>query len=304
MQLPSLADLQPYLSLISVAALALLLHLNLSMRQAARDRAEIIEERLRNTAEDLARTEKWREREKTELVQEKQRLEEELEKVLTSSGVTIEALAMGKTLENAQHAIKTTVGELLGRMEMLEAKNSTKGHPEWHLQLAKGYMAQREWAKAASHFDTYCQEDQSNSEAQFSRGVAHANSRAGATSDLAALRAYNEAVTFMSDGMNPDLKARHFTYRGAMLKRMGRTDEAFADLHIALKYARRPMEINDIRYNLAGVYAICGDKNSMIEVIRMLKGCKREIEGIRHHLHTYFSRFSNDAELIELLDGA
>ena len=71
MDMPSLAQLQPYLAAvsvtISVATLGFVLNLALSLRQIARDRTEIIEERLRNVREDLERTEKWNAREKESL---------------------------------------------------------------------------------------------------------------------------------------------------------------------------------------------------------------------------------------------
>ncbi len=305
MELSSLKDIQPYLSLVatvlSVATLGFVLKLSLSMRQAARDRTEVIEERHINVVADLERTEKWSEREKVQLAKENQQLQKDLEKVLAESGMTVEALAMGKTLEGATETIQSAVRELIIRMESVGKGAPLTEGPNWHLQLAIGYMSRREWAKAAEHFDKYCGLDPLNSDIQFSRGVAHANTRGGPAANIRALRAYNEAIAFADESLKTNLRARNFAYRGAMLKRLRRLEEARADLDVALKYANRSFEINDITYNLAGVYAMLGNREKMLEMVRLLSGCKKELNGIRHHLNDYFRDFASDEEFLSII---
>ena len=215
--------------------------------------------------------------------------------------MTVEALAMGQTLENAKEAIQSAISELMDRMESIEQGEPLVENASWHLQLAKGHMAQRQWEKAAIHFDKYCALDPLSSEIQFARGVAHANTRGGRVADTNALRAYNEAIAHFEEGRSTNLRARYFAYRGAMLKRLKRLDEAHADLRIALKYADQAFEINDIRYNLAGVHAMMGNREEMMENVKLLQGCRRELMGIRSHLDDYFKDFATDEQLLKYL---
>ena len=84
--MPSINELQPYFSAIaaflSVATLALVAQIAVLMRDAEKQRSAIIEERLLGVKEDLARTEKWSDREKQQLTTENEALRSQLEEVL------------------------------------------------------------------------------------------------------------------------------------------------------------------------------------------------------------------------------
>lgn len=57
----------------------------------------------------------------------------------------------------------------------------------------------------------------------------------------------------------------------------------------------------DIRYNLAGVYAMRGDRDRLLAEVRQLKGSYHEISNIRAHLNTYFANFAEDGEFLRAL---
>ncbi len=302
--MPTIAELQPYFAavgaLFGVATRGFVVRIALLIRDAEKQRTAIVEERLTSTQEDLARTEKWSEREKQQLTAENEGLRRKLADALSRSGVTMHALASGASLEQAQETIHATVGDLLRRMESAERASGGIGHPAWHLELAKGYMAKRDWGKAALHFDTYVEFDPTDSEIQFSRGVAHANAR---TDTLSSLRAYNEAIAFAPASLDDNMRARHFAYRGAMLKRMDRLAEAESDLKLALSIASRDYEIHDIKYNLAAVYAMWGKRAEMMACVEELKGHDRELAAIRYHLKDYFARFASDPEFLAIVSA-
>lgn len=75
------------------------------------------------------------------------------------------------------------------------------------------------------------------------RGVNLANSRGGDGKNLAALRAYNEAIALAPADLENNTRSRLHAYRGAILKRLGRLDEAEHDLALAQKWATATREI-------------------------------------------------------------
>lgn len=304
--MPSISDLQPYFAAIgaflSVATFGFVVRIALLFREAERQRTVIIEERLTNVKEDLARTEKWSDREKQDLTSQNESLRSQLEEVLSGSGLTIETLATGKSLQEAQESIQQSVEALIQKMEAADKTIGGIGNPGWHLELAKGYMATRDWANAARHLDQYVASHPTDAGTQFSRGVAHANTLAGDAGNLAALRAYNEAIAFAPPGLEKNMLARYFVYRGAMLKRMNRLQEAESDLQLALPLASRDYEVYDIKYNLAAVYAMQGDRVRLLEIVNELRRRPRELAAIKSHLVDYFAKFAKDDEFLEIIN--
>src|SRR5262249_3948754 len=89
----------------------------------------------------------------------------------------------------------------------------------------------------ATCLEEYAQYRPDDWESCYSRGVAFANARRGKQTDVASLRAYNDAIAFAPRMIDDNLRARLFSYRGAILKRLGRLDENESDLSLASKYA-------------------------------------------------------------------
>src|SRR5579859_2501474 len=105
-------------------------------------------------------------------------------------------------------------------------------------------------------------------EDHFTRGVDMANRRGAAESQLAALREYNEAIALLPHDVDRDRRARLFSNRGAILKRLGRLDEAMNDLQIAEANAQERYEFDDVRYNKACILAMTGHLAEALEVIQ------------------------------------
>jgi Flp pilus assembly protein TadD len=165
-------------------------------------------------------------------------------------------------------------------------------------------MAEHRWLEAGSKLEEYAQYRPDDWESCYSRGVAFANARRGKQTDVASLRAYNDTIAFAPRIIDDNLRARLFGYRGAILKRLGRLDEAESDLSLASKYATAYYESNDIRYNLAGVFALRGEREKMMKLIRGLRSVPEFLGEVRAHLGDYFARYADDDEFLDAIRGA
>lgn len=308
----NLTDLQPYLTAISaglgVATLGFLLNVVKTVRENAQDRIAVQEERLKRAAEEQQRTEKWAEREKTELRDQLNRTKAEMDALLKREGFDLNTLALGKQLSESAVEVRATAQTLVDEMKaklaqlstVKKARNETPD-PGWELSLAMGAMAAGSFDDAATHFDAYSKDGGESWQAHFSRGVAHANRRGGRDSDLASLRAYNEAIALAPADIEINRRARLFSYRGGMLKRLGRLQEAEADVRMSLSLATGEHEVLDGHYNLACIHAMRGERQQMFEELASLRHSKRHLGAIAGHLQDYFTRFAEDAELLALL---
>jgi hypothetical protein len=205
-------------------------------------------------------------------------------------------LATGQAPADPSDEGRTETAQLVRTIEALVRRlesASADGEPDapvpadTRLEVARGLLSQRRWADAASMLDDYVSSRPDDWDAQFARGAAHANSRAGNTADLSALRAFNEAIAFVPRSEARDWLPRFFGYRGAMLKRLGRYDEAESDLRIARRVATKADDRNDVDYNLAAVYALTGRHDEAMDLVRALAGT-RFIAGIKSHADDYF----------------
>ena len=104
----------------------------------------------------------------------------------------------------------------------------------------------------------------------FIRGVNAANRRGGTARNLAALRAYNEAIALAPVDLLDNSRSRLHAYRGAILKRLGRLEEAEHDLILAQKWAVAASEIEDADYNMACVMAMSGKPEQAIALVKKL----------------------------------
>lgn len=305
----TLEQLQPYLAVattvFSVASLGFILSLVKEVRENAKERTALMKDRLDGAQEELQRTEKWNQREQSRLREELDRLKDQLNAALSKEGLSPQALALGHDLRaaatEARAQIQGLVDEMRQKLSALKSDGYPAKEPAWGLALARGEMAAGRPASAAKLFDEYAEEDDPRWESHFVRGVAHANAREGTESDIAALRAYNEALTLAPANLDQDMRSRLHGYRGAILKRLGRLLEAEADLQLALKLATSTEERHDAFYNLAGVYALLRDRDRMLEAVRMLKDDGMYKRAIRSHLKDYFAAYARDPELLSML---
>jgi tetratricopeptide (TPR) repeat protein len=201
--------------------------------------------------------------------------------------------------DQIRHRLSSLV-QTLDRLEGSERAEDERSLAAAFLEAAHGLMADRKWSQAARFFDRYVAVEPDNWDAQYSRAVAHANSRGGPEAALAALRAYNDAIALRPPQTNPNFIARLLSYRAAMLKRLHRLDEAEADLRVAERKATKSGEEDDVRYNLACVLAMKGKHDEALSYARTLRGTPY-VSAMRAHRHGYFESLAGDPEFLDLL---
>jgi tetratricopeptide (TPR) repeat protein len=133
------------------------------------------------------------------------------------------------------------------------------------------------------------------------RGVNFANTRGGQESNLAALRAYNEAIALTPPNAPQNTRSRLHAYRGAILKRLRRLDEALADLLLARQWAQDDSEIEDALYNLAGVEALAGKNSDALSRLNELFARSPQWVGVIAAKKEYFSNLHRDPAFKKLM---
>ncbi|WP_037913986.1 tetratricopeptide repeat protein [Actinacidiphila yeochonensis] len=221
-----------------------------------------------------------------------------LDASLAQAGVDTESLVAGTAAVDRQ--VLGYMGQLEASVGALRDLSLAEAVPlDAELNLGRALMAERRWAEAAEHLDRYAGEADAGWEVHYVRGVAHANTRGGTSSDIAALRAYGDAIALLPSDAEPDLVARLFTYRAAAEKRLGRYEQAEADLLLARRKATADYEVTDIAYNLASVYTMAGRRDDALTELRRL----RDLDGIglvRGHLDDYFRSLRDDPDFREV----
>jgi tetratricopeptide (TPR) repeat protein len=229
-----------------------------------------------------------------------------LKQALESAGLDFKALIAGKgfehVAENLREEIKGDLKLLLSTLANLQVKgvSLTSVPAPALLEAARGLMAEHQWGEAARYLDEYAK-SVDDWQVHWSRGVAYGNERRGIASDLAALRAYGESIALSPKTVDPNDLARLYSYKGAMLKRLGRLDEAEADLLLAKKMASRKFEMIDIAYNLSCVYAMMGRKYDAFTALRSLQALGG-IDMVLGHLNDYFKDLKGEHEFRQLID--
>ena len=303
-------EIQPFTSFIgavlSLAVLGFIARLYVIVKEAQEERIKavaeqkrIVEERLKNAETDLVRTEKWYERR----VQE---LKEKLTGLLDDEGITTQNLFADPSFaENLRSDIRETVGSMLDEMTRLQEKVAEREEPitdpGWHIQMAKASTISNDWLSAAEHYGEYLKHNESNWEIHFLRGVAYANYRGGLRTDLAGVRSYSEAITFCPEEIDQNLKARLHTYRGALLKRLNRLDEAESGLLLAQRWATAPYEVMDNHYNLACIFAMKKEKEKLLQQIRRLSSSPEYLGTLP--MKPYFANYRDDPDFLEAIKG-
>ncbi|MBP6900625.1 MAG: toll/interleukin-1 receptor domain-containing protein [Burkholderiaceae bacterium] len=95
-------------------------------------------------------------------------------------------------------------------------------------------------------------------EEHYVRGVNAANTRSGPSANTEALLEYAAAIALAPATLPRNTISRLYSYRGAMLKRLRRLEEAEQDIQLALKLATGPHELNDANWNMACIEAMTG----------------------------------------------
>lgn len=313
----TIESLQPYISLvnaiISVAVLTTIFNLIKTHRENINERINTLKDRLDGSKEDSERKDKWFLREKEQLEKEKREketallfLQTQLDEVLKREGITFEKLALGQTLKDSTNEVKVLIEDLsvkmLEQVKLLAPISYREDAiiADSQLTLAKAQMAKGDLNDAATNFEYYTSSKDASWEVYLSKAVTLANLRGGDKSNQESIRAYNDTINFLPKNVDPNMRARVFGYRGGILKRLNRLDEAEADLNIAIKSASAPREIDDIYYNFACVYAMQGKKEKMLSYISKISN-KQILRDIKSHIHDYFKQFETDNEFVAAL---
>lgn len=233
-------------------------------------------------------------------------LADEVREQMTAAGLDLSDLVRGRSMnDKALKKIRPIVDELKDAVNTIHSQASHDGDvdPMALRALGQGHMAVGNWLAAAKALEEYGRIRPDDLDANYSRGVAYANSRGGHETDLASLRAYNDTITFAPKHIDDNTRARFFAYRGAMFKRLNRLAEAEADLRIAESLATDDYEVNDIKYNLAGVYALRGDRDKMMDMVTQLQDQPGMLMGIRAHLDDYFAKYADDQEFLAAISA-
>lgn len=128
----------------------------------------------------------------------------------------------------------------------------------------------------------------------FSQGVAFANSR-NKKYYLKAIESYSLAITYIPQNKNTNFKAKIYIYRGSLLKRLRRLDEAKNDIELGLFFANEDYEVSDGLYNLACIYAMQENSNEFHEIITKLEeiGDNQTLNRLKYRLKEYAPHFSD-----------
>lgn len=296
-----LQTISAYAALINAALGVAILGVILNL---AKKHSEVLKERLEGAKDQSDWNRERFEAEKAEkdkLHAENEKLRVTLQEALSSRGVTLSSIVSGASFIAEGKAEASLVREVAARLEQQRADDPSPT-PEIDLELAKAEMAQGKWESAAKLFERYVAVYPDSFEVQFARGVAWANTR---QDNPAALRAYNDAAALLPDNLEATYKARVFTYRGAMLKRLGRLEEAQGDLTFALGLlddTSSGRELNDIYYNLAAISAMRDDKKSMLLYLTKITD-RSYVAAVVSHMHDYFYRFASEPDLAAWLDS-
>ena len=241
-----------------------------------------------------------KEREKTKSLASEARAQ------IDAAGLDLADLVAGRKMTSqAADNIRPLLDELKSSVASLQMGRDAEPavEPDALRALAYGELEDGNWLAAATLLDDYSEQRADDFDANFSRGVAYANARNGDATNVGALRAYNDAVVSAPESLDANYRARLFTYRGAMLKRMRRFEEALADFGLAEPLATDEYETGDLLYNLASTYALKGDRQSMLDVVRRLSNDPGRLSMIRARLGDYFGDFVRDEEFLELIHG-
>jgi tetratricopeptide (TPR) repeat protein len=305
-----LKDVQPLLSLISavlsITVIGFVIRLSLLMRAALTERTAaveaqkgIVQERLLLAEDELTRTRSNYEREMSVL-------KERLSQLLSEGKVSLESLVLQPGSFDIRSEIKDAITSTMETILVLERGAGDLGitgkDVDSQIEVAKALSLRGEWAEAGRHYDSYLDANPENWEAQFARAVAYANSKGDEDADLQALRAYSETIARMPESVEDDLRARLYSYRSAIFKRLKRLEEAESDLQLARRWATSRHVREDIAWNLACVYAMRGEKQSLLVELNNLVHDRHWREFIKSR-YWWFGDFLDDPDVKRLLGG-
>lgn len=296
-----LNDIEPLLALLSailsLAVFGIAIKLTLLMKEALSQRVEALKEK--NAVTEERRLKELEDKVRAE--RERDQLKQQLAGILERENVTVESLVANTAISTIKQEVTVAIQDVLHEMRQIETEfERTEEDPKDHLELAKASTVAGNWQSAAEHYEKYIRFYPDNWEIHFLKAIAYANTRGGRTTDLASLMAYGDAISLAPEELDLNTRARLHTYRGAMLKRLKRLDEALSELLLARKWASESYEVADNHYNLACVYAMRKEKENMMKCLQHLSLAPRYKEHIRNS--PYFENYRNDEDFLYWID--
>ena len=251
----------------------------------------VIEERLRAKDDELGRTHRFHQH-------EMDRLQRELEHALQKTNLTREDFAQRPHALAVDNEARERVADALNDIAALETSSvsDTVLTADQFKDRGQAALVVGNWQQAAKEFNRYIELEPADWEAHYLIAVASANRRGGPDTDRDALKSISDAITFLPSNVGTNLRARVHTYRAAMLKRLGRLDEALADLEFAWGLASTEYERSDTAYNFACVFALMRDKQQMLHWLNQVPFDHRR----RLYESRYFEAFRTDPDFILL----
>jgi tetratricopeptide (TPR) repeat protein len=146
-------------------------------------------------------------------------------------------------------------------------------------------------------------ESETRWEDYYLRGVNLANRRGDTSVDVAALRAYTNAIALVPGSLPDNLRSRLYAYRGAIYKRLNRLEEAEQDLVLAQRWATEKLEIEDALYNMACVLAMGPNPQSALPLLDRLISHDGAWAQIVRSKPYYFRNVLDDPEFKKLIMG-
>lgn len=228
---------------------------------------EILNARLENVKEQKIWNEERFSKEKEDLLSERDKLKNELDLALNEGNISYSTFSLEESAKNLGSELSHKIEKLTKALEQSEGIVENE-NPEYHISMANGFMSNKDWHKAVYHYEKAVKSSKSDWKLYLSAGVANANTR---NQNLAALRSYSDAIAFLPNETDSNIKSRLFTYRGAMLKRLRRVDEAIQDVELGKTLATKRYEIDDSLYNLGCLYAMKNNEIKFIEIADELR---------------------------------
>ncbi len=286
-------------SVISLVVLAFLVNVIRVIKIQSKEREQTVKENAESMKEILnARLEKIKEekvlneerltKENQQLQEERDKARKELDLTLSKGNISVNTFSLEESAKKLGSDLSLKIKELTNQLEKSEVKDEGND-PEYHISMANGFMSNDEWGKAADHYEQALKNGSSDWRLYSSQGVAYANTR---TENLLALQSYSNAIVFLPIEAESNIKSRLFIYRGAMLKRLRRIEEAILDVEYGRKLASKQYEILDSLYNLCCLYAMSHDQKMYSKTGKELKSLSnKQFEFMKLRLDEFAPEF-------------
>jgi tetratricopeptide (TPR) repeat protein len=232
-------------------------------------------------------------------------LQKQLAEVLKSGGINIDFLLNNSSLQNLTSDFTSKVEVITKKLEHVqEVIESNRKYEiadnEYHLSVGNGFLVNKEWKKAAHHLEIASLSQPEDWNLHLTIGICYANIRGGRLTNIKSIEAYTRAIIHIPV-IDKEVKGKTYIYRGAMLKRINKLDEAELDVKFGLSQTKSKRFQSDGLYNLACIYAMRNDREELFQVMNKLKPTNAYMNTIRHHLKDYFKNFENDKEFIDFI---